>query len=56
MEPMMRATYISNGSLERARRRRRLRWWAMAGVNTLCMLLFTASMLMLFYIFIDRLG
>lgn len=52
----MRSTYISNGTLERARRKARRRWWLMALWNTTCMLLFTASMVMLAIYFVDHLG
>jgi len=53
---MSRKTYISNGSRELANRRHRRRWWLMAAWNTACMLLFTASMVMLAIYFMDHLG
>ncbi len=53
---MMRTTYVSNGSLERALKAARRRWWRGVLLNTTCMLLFTASMTMLAFLFMDRLG
>ena len=49
---MSRKTYISNGSRERANRRF---WWQVA-INTTCMLLFTACLVMLAIYFLDHLG
>lgn len=53
---MSRRTYISNGTREQAKRRANRRFWGQVAVNATCMLLFTASMVMIAIYFLDHLG
>lgn len=52
---MSRRTYISNGTREAARRRANRRFWLQVALNTACMLLFTASLVMFAVYMIDHL-